>query len=1095
MESANISRRRSVALQSLKEIPVVGKNPSGLTFLGLVSPNFKEVYVLPVSRLLIRVSQYEVWSHLDRVIVETVHSANLLAKSLRLAMELLTVSFECQLIKAQELKRLSAEASEAICPQDQATMNPSSDSQYQFRGHMKRISFTVDQAKQIAFQRQKDSKQLPSIVAPVQVSMTTETSDEEQRSVPDSRPPSSPDQQASRQLPGASLQVPQTSLGRDQSATSSASVSFANTPVTSQPSSLESLDQQQPPRMNYYNPFPTLPSPASCPSYLFNGRSISKWLNEIDRLFERHGLTDQAKIKEIPYWTKYESDKDRFVVLLSGTKSWDTTKRYLKKAYLIDDPDQFDRPLDKLQDLENGPVVRTARAIHNYAMEHRVLLNKANNSTDPPPENTVVRNFMTRVDAFRHKEIYHAGGLSYRRRDFVTYDQINGACIEWAAEQATFQAHNRRQQNRHHQDSESDDSEELGKESTALTHKHRSEEHDPFPGPKPKHTATKKQVTILKKEEDKGEKPVTMDELTGMLGDLKIKMVQQLDDRQQKWELKQEQKENNQHLAQPSTANISAVQLTADQPASRSGYGNKSLYQGGSQRPFREVTCYSCGNPGHTSINCIQIKDLEKEGILRYDPDHRAYYTGNHNSEPNVRFLQIPLFVIIEARKDNYPAILAAFRWLLENGLSTKFIRKRARYELIKFHGKVPSDLPQEDEELANEDQRPSVIHTNSVSLCDQDGRPIFANESLATSEVADSTFDSITGQTTVTLCHYAGAVDVHNMKRSREGEPLPKQANPAFTFGEGLSTLPHGQTTEQGAPSDDEPVQDSRAEDDQRKLDACLKDKCEQVINQRVPTTILDWAIQVPKFKDSLVETLDKMVQEALNHKTMTVRLPPMGEVLREEPTSKSGVAKANCVEVDESLELDKLFSINTLIGAPHDMTSYMRPLLYIRVRVGPGGGEDEVAGLIDTGAEATVLRKSYALKNGLITRNTSIKLQTYTAGAKGVTPLVGQIPDAKIWVGRWYCSCPIYVVEDSMSTQNLILGLNFYTLSNMTISREGGYYVVSMILGNVRVQVPVQKLKLEDKSITEADKHYIPDSPKVSNLEQRWVKVPLLD
>jgi hypothetical protein len=43
--------------------------------------------------------------------------------------------------------------------------------------------------------------------------------------------------------------------------------------------------------------------------------------------------------------------------------------------------------------------------------------------------------------------------------------------------------------------------------------------------------------------------------------------------------------------------------------------------------------------------------------------------------------------------------------------------------------------------------------------------------------------------------------------------------------------------------------------------------------------------------------------------------------------------MVKVNYMKVDESLKLNKLFNINTLIKVLYNMTSYMKPLLYIKI------------------------------------------------------------------------------------------------------------------------------------------------------------------
>ncbi|KAI0095314.1 hypothetical protein F4776DRAFT_598722 [Hypoxylon sp. NC0597] len=93
------------------------------------------------------------------------------------------------------------------------------------------------------------------------------------------------------------------------------------------------------------------------------------------------------------------------------------------------------------------------------------------------------------------------------------------------------------------------------------------------------------------------------------------------------------------------------------------------------------------------------------------------------------------------------------------------------------------------------------------------------------------------------------------------------------------------------------------------------------------------------------------------------------------------------------------------------NDPKAYFRPHLYLTVRIGPSGEELPIFGVIDTGAEATILALSYARAHNLPMRRSKL---TWSGFGKGSSVPCAGVIEGPIWLAGQSLRLPIYVQVD---------------------------------------------------------------------------------
>ncbi|WYZ38084.1 hypothetical protein EsH8_VIII_000798 [Colletotrichum jinshuiense] len=141
----------------------------------------------------------------------------------------------------------------------------------------------------------------------------------------------------------------------------------------------------------------------------------------------------------------------------------------------------------------------------------------------------------------------------------------------------------------------------------------------------------------------------------------------------------------------------------------------------------------------------------------------------------------------------------------------------------------------------------------------------------------------------------------------------------------------------------------------------------------------------------------------------------------------------------------------------------NFVMPHLVLEVSVG-GDTPDQnakIQAILDTGAEANILSRSYATKHNLLTTPTMMGMQTFTPTAAGRSDFDGAMC-GWVWVGEYKIPTTLFIADDRATTDPLLLGGPFQVHSRLNFEYDEDLISAVLTSGTTRLHIPVGFINL---------------------------------
>ncbi|KAI1818937.1 hypothetical protein F4861DRAFT_544497 [Xylaria intraflava] len=133
-----------------------------------------------------------------------------------------------------------------------------------------------------------------------------------------------------------------------------------------------------------------------------------------------------------------------------------------------------------------------------------------------------------------------------------------------------------------------------------------------------------------------------------------------------------------------------------------------------------------------------------------------------------------------------------------------------------------------------------------------------------------------------------------------------------------------------------------------------------------------------------------------------------------------------------------------------------YIRICPKITVIIGGPGVGESVTGVIDTGAQSSILVHSYVLKHKIPVRRSNLNWRGFTTGTG--SSVVG-VSETQLWIAGRSIHLPLYIIDHKVATFPLLLGMNFIAMTKMALYYNGEYMMCDMTFDGTHIIVPVTK------------------------------------
>jgi hypothetical protein len=860
-----------------------------------------------------------------------------------------------------------------------------------------------------------------------------------------------------------------------------------------------------------------LPHPENYPRLLFDGENVTRWLEELERHFLIQNFTDQLRLQETPYYTKDKKMLKRLQAVIAECKTWGHAKSRLKEIYSMGDSEEDRSPLDQLRLLETRlPHLSSPHEIYDYVYDHMALCKEvAKEMAHDIPSDEKVRGFIDRLDGGALMQISSHKRCNYNDFYGMTYPDVTDAVKGWAQSRVYFGRHNRKLEPAREEEIERNYPERTQHVEKRLRFAERTETPEPAPTqPAPQQTSD------------------SMMEVIEGLKSLKIGQMQ-IDHKlaSQKQELDElryhqaqspyhsqpgETSEWERHKQQPPSdrrsfrANLTQVaddsEARSDEPAQGQdndpfppgrSFGGNRFYQrggysrgGGVQRGDRYIErsdqyrrsngpCWACGSEGHTTFRCELLTEMYFDGVMQYNQDDRLYHVGGKGTPPNISAITIPSNVVSACRSDGRPIIHEGLQWVRSSGVGDAVLQKRVYLKLRKLN-LIPEDEEEWkylcDQVNKEHPEGPPTIHMNLLEFAEDTGEVLFPQD-----PVEDFEWDEhppvVPGDTT----------DFYAIIPERSApEPLPEFKVPTLsTFTATVDVLaatkrqmgPNGNPIERDSTDQPTPEGDLKPQNpqdksaiSQREFQRFWKDKITTNAQKNFAVTWEDLVRFCPGFDAVMAEFMASNFGDA--DKTIA-------EVIR--------LARSTQADHADAKQPSKTIGISALEMGPHansrearnglrkmpdkgeaGVLRHIRPLLRLPVRVGDTGRERLITGIIDTGAQASIISLDYVRDHGIPMAKSKMVCQGIGTGPGGTLPTSGVL-ETFVWLAGRSISVPMFVVEDRLAANPLILGLNFICQTKMCLYSEGENLIAEMLFGRSKIIVPVSSPKALRKSMSD--------------------------
>ncbi|ORY69989.1 uncharacterized protein BCR38DRAFT_503003 [Pseudomassariella vexata] len=186
------------------------------------------------------------------------------------------------------------------------------------------------------------------------------------------------------------------------------------------------------------------PDVAQYPDLRFDGDSVSSWIEQVVRIFERARLSYIEKIAEAPYWTKNETYQERVKFVVNRLDNWNAATKALKSTFAFGDPRQLRSAYDYLKDLKNQPLLSNPSEIYTYCLDHEIQAEETKDTARVPSDLDCTRGLFERIHGHSLEDIMNKGKMTYEELFKMEYSQAQKLVRGWAKDKVNLDNHTKR---------------------------------------------------------------------------------------------------------------------------------------------------------------------------------------------------------------------------------------------------------------------------------------------------------------------------------------------------------------------------------------------------------------------------------------------------------------------------------------------------------------------------------------------------------------------------------------------------------------------------------------------------------------------------
>lgn len=822
----------------------------------------------------------------------------------------------------------------------------------------------------------------------------------------------------------------------------------------------------------------------------FNGWGATDWLEDMEWTFSRYEVNNPEKrIETLPHWTSSSTIKERMKAALEEATTWEEARTAVLKAFKLNDVKQTRTAKDRLRTLTQQPFRSTPEQIVDFCQDYgtkvRDIIKESRAAGKEKNKDDYVEGLIEGIDADCLEEILLFCNKKYDTFFATNYDEVYNTIMDWAASKASLLRHSGRKRRtvRFDQEQEDDDrAQQPQHQSSSRPQRQRS------PSPVSRHQPLQRQNEVPDLTEAFNKLTIANANL------MKDSMKQIIAEMQAQGRIAPSPSPNPYYMqpsgesqwnTAPSVTQLNALTFQPDS-FNRGGWQGKGNGRGGNRnggKTYTAFVCHFCLKTGHRLEECDLLYNMVDTKMISYETDGRAFWLGarENREELNLRF---PLWMKLQAIDLKFPIATAICNWIKNEPSIVDYFKKQAQYYLAREtimdnpnpNRPSPSANPpptqvqpttilkQPRVEEADDQEKPRKLY--SAQMITEDGELFFKEAPMRDWIWSDP----------VPVMGSRHLEEIHTIKID-EGDEAPvvtsiMLAKRTLPSEDGFQYTFKKQRTDADQPMPDKPTDPEAAEASQSGEDngdnqggtisasqvKFWEAKIRENAKKRFEITWTDLIEMCPDFTEAFKNFLADKALESLNNKAQeTIRLTET-EVRGNENVSAKKNPKILNMEVMEIDPVDgtsgpdppaQLFT--TRVG---DLTDFVTPLFRLAVRIGHGGGEDLISGVLDTGAESSVIVASYVRQNGIEMRQTRVCFTGFNTKHK--TPFLGII-EAPVWLANRKIIVPIYVVNDEFAAQPLILGLNFMTKARMTLNLAPDNMEGTLEFGVTKIIIPL--------------------------------------
>ncbi|KAI2768305.1 hypothetical protein F4815DRAFT_497231 [Daldinia loculata] len=845
-----------------------------------------------------------------------------------------------------------------------------------------------------------------------------------------------------------------------------------------------------------------LPDPQNHKDKLFDGTEVTQWLKDVNEILHRYRVADQDRIREIPSWTADRDMRKKVETAISDATTWDEAQALLKTEFATRDPNQYRSYKSKLRDLSEGhPIknpVELTDLIRNYST---IFQDIRTNTTQVVVPDDYVEAILGRIQDSTLKDIIYHANTSLTDIQAASFVRIKDMIYNWANQEV-------RLSHRHHSQKKSLRFEDQDDDDTPpQTQPERTRRGSPSSSPRPK---------ILNKPE-----PLTVESLTERFNSMQINMQKVISDqiKQELAAIKDTPAVSPYVMPRDSRAQFPNRPLEINQIMSRrqpqlfnprtGGYDPVRL-----PPPFASNyppnTCWFCGVQGnaytrHTMPRCPILYAMYVDDFLHYDRNRNIYVMGRPDGQGSIQNSDIPNQVQQAAKRDGQPIGTAICRYIADQNIGGPFAKRKAEYYQRKIaletedltasrHDIETQNAVQQHEDMAAA-MNASVANQTATNSAQSNTASVM-NISVAT--IGNGSEDVVDDALPIEYGWFPEVVGKDGVARIKgiiERE-IDNQFDKATSNINAIKRRkgPDGETIEVEHPDTAEPKKDKSTDQSESDEPILMKvsnmytseaakfweEKFAENAKKRFDITWDEMIRFMPGFSDLVCQELVKRSLDRRIAPTSTIKIS-------REKAQKDADISVNYVDTFKpqirlyalSFEEIERLANEQQKEKPGPLLSnnpgaYFRPHLRLTVRVGPHGDESLITGIIDTGAESSIIAQSYVRNHNLPVRRSNLTCKGF--GNPIQVPTLGCI-EGPMWLAGQNLPLPIYVVEDKYCTSKLIIGLNFIFQSRAKLSVESDETLIGvMAFGSAWIEVPLSLKTPNNRSLEDfVDPHYV--------------------